>query len=718
MNTLSRSYRALRSIISNISRPLWRRLPITVNAKQRIKHGLFSKFPFLFRRLATYRNWQNFIASQDWRNYIESTNNATLMLPHDLSSGSDNTGIYVPLLKAHPPVNLPVRLIAFYLPQFHPIPENNKWWGEGFTEWGNVKPAQAQFEGHYQPHVPGELGYYNLLDSEVQRRQVYLAKLYGVGGFCFYTYWFGGKLLLEKPVENYLNDRSLSLPFCLCWANENWTRRWDGLDNEILIGQKHSPEDDLAFIQHISQFMRDERYIRIDGKPLLLVYRPSLLPSVKDLAQRWRSWCQQAGIGDIYLAYTQSFEMVDPNEYGFDAAIEFPPNSTAPPVVTKRVKPLNSDFGCTVYDWRIFVQRSRNYLKPSYKLFRGVCPSWDNTARRKNKATILLHSTPLGYQEWLKNAVDETCGRITNPDERLIFVNAWNEWAEGAHLEPDQHYGYAYLEATRMALLRSSNEPFDRKNQAQNLAVVVHAYYMDVFEEILGYLDGIDIPFKLFVTTPLEQEKAVEALISKYGFNYYLLGLSNHGRDVLPFLKVVPKVEEEGYKLLLKLHTKKSPHRQDGQVWRNDIYEKLMDSENMRRIIQSLRDNKNIGIVGPEGHVVSMSTYWGKNESTIIKLAGRMGVSREQVVSQAFVAGTMFFARLSALQPLMNLAIADSDFEPEAGQVDGTLAHAIERAFVVSMIAANQQLMTSKSLGDKFGVTVVNEYKFAPLLKK
>lgn len=404
--------------------------------------------------------------SQTYRIWAEMNSPSDFIFKRDIFPAYDT---YVPLLQAIPPKNVPVRLIAFYLPQFHEIAENNKWWGEGFTEWSNVNPAQPQFEGHYQPHMPGELGCYNLLDSTIHRRQIELAKLYGVGGFCFYTYWFDGNLLLEKPIENYLNDKSLDFPFCLCWANENWSRRWDGLDSEILIAQKYSPEDDIAFIQYVSKYMKDGRYIRIDGKPLLLVYRPSLLPSIKETVKRWREWCLQNSVGEIYLAYTQSFETVDPSKYDFDAAIEFPPNNSSPPDITKLVKPSNDHFSGTVYDWRVFVERSRNYKKPAYKLFRGVCPSWDNTARRKNKGSIFVNNTPQGYQEWLSNAVAETCSRIANPEERLIFVNAWNEWAEGAHLEPDQRCGYAYLEATRKALVGE-----DSVKESGRIIVVSH----------------------------------------------------------------------------------------------------------------------------------------------------------------------------------------------------------------------------------------------------
>lgn len=362
---------------------------------------------------------------------------------------------YVPITEQSPLAEAPATLICFYLPQFHPIPQNDAWWGEGFTEWTNVRPAQPQFEGHYQPHVPDLLGYYDLRDTEVQRKQIELAKLYGIGGFCFYFYWFAGERLLETPILNYLGDASLDFPFCLCWANENWSRRWDGKDREILIGQDHSPEDDLAFIAYVAKYLRDPRYIRIHEKPLLLVYRPSLLPDPAGTALRWRQWCRDNGIGEIYLAYTQSFEAVDPRDYDFDAAIEFPPNNSSPLSIVDTVMPLNADFESKVYDWTIFPERSRGYTEPAYTLFRSVTPAWDNTARRKNRGTVFANSTPSLYAEWLGNAIADTLKRFKHRDERLIFVNAWNEWAEGAHLEPDQRYGFAYLQATRDALERA-----------------------------------------------------------------------------------------------------------------------------------------------------------------------------------------------------------------------------------------------------------------------
>lgn len=367
------------------------------------------------------------------------------------------------------------RMVAFYLPQFHPIPENNAWWGEGFTEWTNVRPAKSQFAGHYQPHIPHEdIGYYSLNNVDTLRKQIDLAKIYGIEAFCFYYYWFGGKRLLEKPIDLFLENTSLDQSFCLCWANENWSRRWDGLDAEILIGQHHSPEDDLACIADLARYIRDPRYFRIDGKPLVLIYRPSLLPSIKETANRWRTWCRQNGIGEIFLAYTQSFEREDPTAYGFDAAIEFPPNNSAPPDLTGRVAPLNPDYAGKVYDWNVFVERSRNYADPGYPLFRSVCPGWDNTARRRGAGTAFVNNTARGYEEWLTNAIVDTRRRFEAPSKRVLFVNAWNEWAEGAHLEPDQRTGYAYLEATRRALEHTGRQG---TGPSRRVVIVSHDAY-------------------------------------------------------------------------------------------------------------------------------------------------------------------------------------------------------------------------------------------------
>lgn len=366
-----------------------------------------------------------------------------------------------------------LKLIAFYLPQFHSIPENDAWWGKGFTEWTNVVRATPQFEGHYQPHEPADLGYYDLRDPNVQLQQIALAKKYGVSAFCFYFYWFHGKTLLEDPVRQYLDNLNYDLPFCLCWANENWTRRWDGRNNDILIAQEHSPKDDIDFISYISKYLKDSRYIRVDGKPLLLMYRPALLPNASETANRWRAWCRNNGIGEIYLVCTQSFEAVDPEFFGFDAATEFPPNLGTFSLITNTVKPINQHFQGKVLDWRAFVNNSRSYVSPPYKLFRGVCPSWDNEARRTGQGTVFFNSSPALYQEWLRNACTDTFNRFSNTDEQLVFINAWNEWAEGAHLEPDQRFGHAWLKATQAAVMESKLA-YQQQDAKPKIIVVTH----------------------------------------------------------------------------------------------------------------------------------------------------------------------------------------------------------------------------------------------------
>ena len=674
-----------RKSVSRLSRQMWRVFPIKPEAKNRLKNLIFQSMPTFFGWSKAYKDWAFLLQAEPIDKCEPEEQNLAI------NNQNNNWEGY----RRFPPLaSTDVRIIAFYLPQFHPIPENNKWWGEGFTEWTNVKPAQAQFAGHYQPRIPGELGYYDLRETAAQKRQIELAKNYGVNGFCFYFYWFKGKRLLETPIKNYLENRDLDLPFCLCWANENWSRRWDGLDSEMLITQEHSPSDDLQFIEYISVYLQDSRYIRIDGKPLLLVYRPSLLPSPKDTAQRWRKWCRENGIGEIYIAYTQSFEKVDPQNYGFDAAIEFPPNNSAPPDVTKEIIGSESDFGGRIYDWNIFLSRSQDYKRENYKLFRGVNPMWDNTARRKNNGTIFINSSPSGYEKWLTRALDDTYDTFEIPEERMVFINAWNEWAEGAYLEPDSGYGFAYLNATRNAI--ESTKSFQKKmSPTPSLAVVVHCFYVDVFCQILNSLELIPLTMKLFVTCPEENYESVKTNLENTGFDFSILVAENRGRDIRPFFRIFPQVQNEGFELVLKLHTKKSLHREDGDVWRNDLYEKLLDPLKIEKIISAFSEDGDLGILGPTGHIVSMETYWGSNEKTVLEIARRLGLEKQQVLEQPFVAGSMFFARVSVLEVLYKLGIEDYNFEQEFGQTDGTLAHAIERCFSICLILENKKLMNT-----------------------
>ncbi len=692
------NFHRVNRILSTPLQSFWHWLPISVQVKLKIKGFIFNYFSIPFRGSGMYRRWQSFNSNCQYNYDIQPAQR------HEKEPPGNE---YVPILKASPLIEKPVSLICFYLPQFHAIPENDVWWGKGFTEWKNVKSAKPLFKGHDQPRIPGELGYYNLLDNSVIRRQIELAKLYGIEGFCFYYYWFNGKRLLEKPIENFINDETLKFPFCLCWANENWTRRWDGLENQLLISQNYSPEDDIEFIKHIARYLNDSRYIRINGSPLLLVYRPNLLPSPKDTTKRWRQWCRDNGVGDIYLAYTQSFEKVNPSQYGFDAAIEFPPNNSAPPDITETVKPITRPFACSVFDWETFIHRSRQYKKTKYKLFRGVCPSWDNTPRRRGNGIIFGNSSPHGYQEWLYNSVIDTVMRLNNPDERLVFVNAWNEWAEGSYLEPDQTRGYAYLEATRLALVRSGATISSNSCPNKSLAVVIHAFYEDIFEELISLIDKVDIfSLKLYVTTTTQKQKKIKTILSKQKHSYVLMTVENKGRDILPFLKIMPTVLKEKHAFVLKIHTKKSQFCLNGDQWRKELIEQLASDKAITESISYLKSNPEVGLLGPNGHLIPMEKYYGSNKKFIINISNRLGVNTEVLNSLCFVAGSMFFARTKALLPLLNLAIPDSYFSEETGQTDGTFAHAIERLFSVSAHASG--LITTCKANK-----ITNTYEFA-----
>jgi lipopolysaccharide biosynthesis protein len=354
-----------------------------------------------------------------------------------------------------------IRAIAFYLPQFHPIPENDEWWGKGFTEWTNVTKARPLFRGHNQPHLPADLGFYDLRLGETREAQAALARQYGIHGFCYYHYWFNGRRILERPVNEIIASGKPDFPFCLCWANENWTRRWDGEDDEVLLRQNYSPEDDVAHIQALARYLNDPRYIRVDGKPLLLIYRVANLPDPAGTVSRWRSEIKRMGLPGLYLCNVENVprDRVS-RSAGFDAAVEFAPDCTAVPPPQRRSIPwrlarklrlaprLFKEHYIT--DYEEFMRRMLGKAPVDYLLFHGLTPSWDNSARRKKGAQIFLGATPELYGQWLREIVRRT--QVRPPEQRIIFINAWNEWAEGNHLEPCQRLGRAYLEETARAL--------------------------------------------------------------------------------------------------------------------------------------------------------------------------------------------------------------------------------------------------------------------------
>ncbi len=345
-----------------------------------------------------------------------------------------------------------IKLIAFYLPQFHPVTENDNAWGKGFTEWTNVCKALPQFDGHYQPRLPGELGHYDLRLLDVQRRQIELAKNYGLYGFCYHYYWLNGKKVLEKPLEQLLEHPELDFPFCVNWANENWTKKWDGGDDDVILHQEYSKEDDIDFIEDVSRLFKDSRYIHIDGKPLLMIYRPAHFPNIKKTVERWRKWCRENEVGEIYLMMTHSFEQIDPEEIGFNATTEFSPNSVRVTSIKNELCFFNKNYGGRVNDYKELIEISSQFKKPAYVKYRSLCPGWDNEARKPGESRIYHHATPALYQNWLENLCKYTDEHFKK-ENKLIFINAWNEWGEGAYLEPDQKFGYGYLDATYQALL-------------------------------------------------------------------------------------------------------------------------------------------------------------------------------------------------------------------------------------------------------------------------
>nr|WP_063572162.1 glycoside hydrolase family 99-like domain-containing protein [Luteibacter rhizovicinus] len=566
---------------------------------------------------------------------------------------------YIPRLSAPLPDPLPATVVAFYLPQFHPIPENDRWWGPGFTEWRNVTRALPQFEGHLQPKLPTDLGYYDLRLPQIMREQMTLAREYGVGAFCTYFYWFAGKTLLEAPLRQWLEDPTLDLPICLCWANENWSRRWDGREDDLLISQKHSAEDDLAFIAYVAPYLRDPRYLRVDGRPMLLVYRPGLLPDPQATASRWRTWCRENGVGEIHLAYVQSFDNVDPSDIGFDAAVAFPPNNTSLSPITATKRLINPAFSGQVLDWRELARASIAAPDPSYRLYPGVNPGWDNEARRAGRGRSFVHATPHGFSTWTREAI--AIARRRAPTAPLVFVNAWNEWAEGAVLEPDTTFGYAWLEAIRRALIPAAT-PTGRP------CVVVHLDDTDGLENIVAAIRTTGVPFRTLLTVPGGTREAIERVLSRLSFAAELLDASGPGRDILPFLQAATLLRDQGEALVLKL---------DPADARDALAQRTVHA-----MLNTFASNRDIGVAVAASGLRSAPGAAEPGSATLAYLSSVAGIGLP--AADAPVVEGSFWCRLSALAPLLDAPLTVAEFGQAPTGSGDAMAQAIERSIAAA----------------------------------
>ena len=589
-----------------------------------------------------------------------------------------------------------IKALAFYLPQFHAVKENDEWWGKGFTEWTNTRQAEPRFPGHYQPREPhDDIGYYDLSDIEVMRQQASLARKHGIYGFCFYYYWFSGNRLLEKPVDLLLRHPEIDINFCLCWANENWTRTWDGLHKDVLMDQKHLADDAVNFIRDLQIYLEDSRYIRANGKPVIMIYKPDIIPNVEDVVKTWRQWWRDntGGELEIWCNRTNFADTACKAFSGFiDAVVEFPPH-----VVPYEVDQTKMAFDTTghFYDYRSLISDITHGTErtetPTTSFYRSVMLGWDNSARRKDGWSVWYGFSLESYYHWLRHVISYT--RRSFPlDRRYVFINAWNEWAEGTYLEPDRKYGYASINTTSRALFdlpfRMAPRVLAALPTAQDVApgtigVHVHLYFEDLAEELLKYTNRIPYPFDLFVTTDTAEKAArLQQLFEKHGCQKQLqvIQAPNIGRDIGPFLVSIGN-KLASYDFVGHFHGKKSTTVNWGDRWRRYLLDNLLGSrDGIRAIFQEFAQDPHLGLLYPPAYpLIAPHADWGNNEMRCQNLLRELGIDIHLPSKPNFPAGSMFWARGAAIKPMLEHGWTYGQFEPEEGQLMLTLPHAVER---------------------------------------
>ena len=620
-----------------------------------------------------------------------------------------------------------IKPIAIYLPQYHTFPENDAWWGKGFTEWVNVKKGEPLFEGHYQPRVPyKDFGYYDLSKVETMQKQCKLAKEHGIYGFAIYYYWFSGKQLMKEPMQILLEHPELDLPFFLIWANENWTRTWDGKANDVLIQQEYSDADAVQFIWDLKKYIDDDRYMRIDGKPVIAIYAPKEIPNLHKQVAIWRKTARTCGIGELYIMICDSsataadLQIVDL----VDAEYEFPPRLKG--YVPSEFKPNNG----TAYNYAALVESERPQVPYTDQLdiYRGAMLNWDNSGRRKQGYNCWSGFSFELFYLWLKAEI-VYARKYQSPDKRFLFINAWNEWGEGTYLEPDERNGYAALNTLSRAIY---SLPFAPENPAENkvvsigtgipadsdrswmcrkmaepprIAVQAHVFYEELISTIVQYTNRITLPFDLYITTSSKEKAEV---IRKYTDVYsvaehvQIMVAANKGRDVVPFIAQMSPVIQN-YDYLCHLHSKKSNHASImGDIWRDYLYENLLASSDLvDEILDKFEQDPKLGIIMPENlDLLADFIEWGSNKKLAETLLQRIHLQIDLPDEIIFPAGDMFWMRTKAVKNLFDIAAWEDMIPEENKQIDATVMHAIERLWVYVAKANGYGYLVTRSVVD------------------
>jgi hypothetical protein len=598
-----------------------------------------------------------------------------------------------------------IRYIAFYAPD---TGDGNH--GDGVTQsrWTDVVRRAPRVLGEYQPHIPGELGFYETDDAELLKRQVTLARRYGIEAFCFYVIVDENPFRFPAALEAFLLDRDIAFKFCICL-----TTHLPGEDRADRTAKVYPSERLQEVASQLHRAFDDPRYVRADQNPLLVVFDAGEARTLHRTANSIREMVREISGRELHLVATPLSASDDARP--FDAVANFPPFDGDRTDLARAVK-LDPSWDGTVVDYAAVINSFAAPADGSSSAVREyscVVPSWDSCG---TSSTLYLGATPAQYALWLAQA----CVGAQSLQEmhRFVFVNAWNAWRQSAHLEPDEYFGCGYLEATRRTLEAfGPSRPLDWPMPSNEIAVVLHLHYVELWPEIAGYLRNLPDGFGLYVSIAETAPAGTEAEIQAIFPNAVVLRLENRGRDVLPFLTLMKHVVADGRRYVCKIHSKKSKHRVDGDTWREDLYGKLLGSrETVGDNIFALVNRPGLGLLGPAGHMVPSSFYWGANAENVTRLGRAFGLDAAQMTYE-FAAGTMFWAKVDGLKPLLELRLTRDSFEAEAGQIDGTLAHALERAIPLAIASAGMYTTDTNwinpSRGSCLRSAVTDDYAWA-----